>query len=374
MLELALTLRELGNEVVVVCHDFEPGTEFGNASQVLEVRAVREGATGRESSRGDTVRLLLDGMRRMARLVPLDVDVVNAHEWPALHAGAAAARRARAAFVWTRNDETLFERAVIPGETTLRPGRPMRLALGAVGLSDLRAARRADSIVVLDERNARMARTAYRRPAEIVRSGPARAFFDPPSREAARERLGIDAAAFFVFGFGILFPHRRHEDLIAAAARLRDLPGLVVHVVGSPHAAPQQAEVLGAAIKAEGVGDVVTLRATGLPEAELRDYYAAADAYVFPNERQTWGLAPLEALASGTPVVLSSGAGVHDVLAGRPGVFVVPPRSPAAIAEALRAVSGADRLAVAETRAWISKELTARSYAEQMAAIYARSS
>jgi D-inositol-3-phosphate glycosyltransferase len=117
----------------------------------------------------------------------------------------------------------------------------------------------------------------------------------------------------------------------------------------------------------------VELRATGLPERELRDYYAAADAYVFPNERQTWGLAPLEALASGTPVVLSSGAGVHDVLAGRPGVQVVPPRSPEAIAGALRALHADRGQDVSETTAWIRRELTSRRYAERMRDIYAAS-
>jgi glycosyltransferase involved in cell wall biosynthesis len=111
-----------------------------------------------------------------------------------------------------------------------------------------------------------------------------------------------------------------------------------------------------------------------LPEAELRDCYAAADVYVFPNERQTWGLAPLEALAARTPVVLSSGAGVHDVLAGRPGVHVVPPRSPAAIADALRTIhaEGPDP-GLAETRAWIAEEFTPERYAQRMAELYSRS-
>ena len=184
-LELALGLQEAGHEVLVACHDFERGTEFSSASEAIEVRAVREGATGREASRADTLRLMADGMRRVAKLLPPDVDVVNAHEWPALRAGAAAAARLKAPLVWTRNDETFFERAVMPAETTLAPSPAMRLAYGAFGLIDLADARRASSIVVLDERNARMSRRAYRRPAHIVRSGPAARFFDPP-RPATR--------------------------------------------------------------------------------------------------------------------------------------------------------------------------------------------
>ena len=60
------------------------------------------------------------------------------------------------------------------------------------------------------------------------------------------------------------------------------------------------------------------MRITGVPDAELKDTYAAADAFVILSERYAWGLAPLEALASGTPVILTPGAGVYEILAGRP--------------------------------------------------------
>ena len=108
-------------------------------------------------------------------------------------------------------------------------------------------------------------------------------------------------------------------------------------MVGSPHAASEHAEGLAASIGEHGVEELVTLHRHGVSDDELRELHDD-DAYVFPNERQTWGLAPLEALAGGTPVVLSTGAGVHEVLQDRPGVWTVPPRDPPAIAGALRQV------------------------------------
>ena len=107
---------------------------------------------------------------------------------------------------------------------------------------------------------------------------------------------------------------------------------------------------------------------------ELKDAYTAADVFVFPNQRQTWGLAPLEALACGTPVILSRGAGVHDALEGRPGVMSVPAEAPDAIASALLAtIDDHDRRkAVAETRGWIQRELSSEAYARRMTAIYER--
>jgi alpha-1,6-mannosyltransferase len=44
--------------------------------------------------------------------------------------------------------------------------------------------------------------------------------------------------------------------------------------------------------------------------AELAKYYASADVFVHPNPREPFGIGPLEAMASRTPVVLPSAGGV----------------------------------------------------------------
>ena len=53
-------------------------------------------------------------MPKVARLVPSDADVVNPHDWPALRSGRIAARRLSLPLVWTRNNESLWERAIVP--------------------------------------------------------------------------------------------------------------------------------------------------------------------------------------------------------------------------------------------------------------------
>ena len=374
MLELGVALRDLGHEVVVATHNHDPGTVFEGPARELEVRGVVAGEAPFANPRLDTIRLVAGGMRRVAGLVPGDVDVVNAHEWPALRGGSVAARRLGVPLVWTRNDETFFEKATLRDEAQYPSSGVLRLGHAAFGLSDLRDARAADAIVVLDERNARMVRRAYRREATIVRSGPAPAFFDAPPREEARARLGVAPGAFLVLAFAIFFPHRRFEDLVEATALLGDeIPGLDVRIVGSDHGDPGYADRVERLVAERGAGGRVQVRRSGVGEGELRDLYAAASAYVFPNEKQTWGLAPLEALAARTPVVLSSGAGVHDVLAGRPGVEVVQPRRPDQIAGALRRLAhdGAGE-GLEATRAWIRTELDRRRYAERMAEVFAR--
>jgi glycosyltransferase involved in cell wall biosynthesis len=78
-----------------------------------------------------------------------------------------------------------------------------------------------------------------------------------------------------------------------------------------------------------------------LPEA-LVDYYHQADVLVLPSLLDSFGLVALEAMACGTPVLVTDHAGAKDVV--REGVdgFVVPHGSAEALAERLRLLS-ADR-------------------------------
>jgi len=374
MVELATGLERLGHRVTLVCHDFEAGAEFAPVADRLDIRAVRTGSADVLRGRGEFMARYLAGMRRVAKLVPEDVDVVNAHESPGLAAGRIAAARLGVPLVWTRNDETIFERAAVPEQAIVSDRRAVpRLLRAVAGLPEFRDARRAAAIVVLSSGQVRMVERSYRRPAEVIPMGPPEHFFDVPDRAEARRRIGVDEDAFLCVGAGILYPHRRFEDLIEAVAELTSEPRLRALIVGSDHGDPGYADRLEALIRRHRLEDRVTLPRRNVTDDELKDAYAAADVFVFPNQRQTWGLAPLEALAAGTPVIVSTGAGVHEILGGRPGVLSVPPEAPAALAAALReALAGRGRSDVAATRDWLRRELSSESYARRMEAVFQR--
>jgi hypothetical protein len=237
---------------------------------------------------------------------------------------------------------------------------------------DLLDARRADAIVVLSAQQVEMVRRSYRKPAQIVPVGPPEHFFDPPDRAAARARLGVADDVFLVVGMGTLVAHRRFEDLIDATSLLSDDPSIHTLLAGSDHEDPACAERLAAQIVDRGLSDRVTLPRRSLSDAELKDTYAAADVFVILSQRYAWGLAPLEAIASGTPVILTPGAGVYDVLAGRPGVQVIAPQDPQATADAIRRWrSGEGRQGLDATRSWLREEFALDSYVARMEQIYA---
>lgn len=374
MNELALSLRELGHQPTICVHDYDPSNAFTGADSGVEIRSVNKGSYAIPVGARQALRQIWREMPAVAKIVPTDVDVINAHEFPAIHAGRIAARRLGVPLVWTRNDYTVFEFALIPDQTPVPPmSIQQRLARVLVSLPDALAARAADAIAVLDNRNKQMVRQCYRRDAEIVRSGPAEYFFSPPERDQARERLGIDESDFVAQGVGILLPHRRFEDLIKAVALTPPDSKIKARIIGSDHIDPDYARLLRTLVDELELSDRVHLINQSVSEADLLASYAAADVFVFPNSIQTWGLAPLEAIAAGTPAIVSRGAGVHEVLAGRSGVRLVDSFAPEQIADALISIAtNPEEFDVAETRAWVQAELNNRRYGEQMVELFAR--
>ena len=205
-------------------------------------------------------------MTKVARLVPHDADVVNAHEWLALRPGRIAAGRLGLPLVWTRNDESPWERAIVPEETITADPRLSRRAIRVcLTWPDLRDARRADAIVVLSRRQVEMVRRSYRKDSVVVAVGPPGHFFAPPDREAARARLGIPEDRFLVMGSGILVEHRRFEDLVEAMALLSDDASIHALIAGSDHVDPAYADQLSGLIAARGLGIASRSRAARSP-------------------------------------------------------------------------------------------------------------
>src|SRR5205085_47125 len=84
--------------------------------------------------------------------------------------------------------------------------------------------------------------------------------------------------------------------------------------------------------RAEGVGDRV-LFVGRRPRAALRCYYSAADLFLTTPWYEPFGITPLEAMASGTPVIGANVGGIKfSVRDGETG-YLVPPEDPELLAE-----------------------------------------
>ncbi|MEO5641058.1 MAG: glycosyltransferase family 1 protein [Sphingomicrobium sp.] len=120
---------------------------------------------------------------------------------------------------------------------------------------------------------------------------------------AVLRRLGVDGQPFFLT-VGNQSPNK-NLAVVARALALIDDPAVRLVVVGEP-----LARVFGEATIAADPRSIIAGRLT---DAEVAGLFGAARALVFPSRYEGFGLPPLEAMASGCPVLASDCAAVLEV-------------------------------------------------------------
>lgn len=167
-------------------------------------------------------------------------------------------------------------------------------------------------------------------PGERIRvhhTGVDQSAFRPADRAAAKAALGV--AGPLVVSVGNLIPLKGHALLIDAMAGLPDVT-LLIAGRGSEQAA------LAARIDAAGLGDRVRLLGP-LPHDQLPALFAAADVMAAPSSSEGLANVWVEALACGTPIVITDVGGAREVVDRRVAGRLVE-RDPFAIAEGIREV------------------------------------
>ncbi len=138
--------------------------------------------------------------------------------------------------------------------------------------------------------------------------------FDEGVRRATRARTGLPERAFVVGGVGRLVPGKRFDVLVRAVAAL---PGAHLLIAGD---GPERAALrrLAAELGAQGrihllgerdpLGDSADGRTPGIPAL-----LAAMDVFVSPSREEAFGLAVVEALAAGLPVLHVTCPAIDDL-------------------------------------------------------------
>jgi glycosyltransferase involved in cell wall biosynthesis len=160
------------------------------------------------------------------------------------------------------------------------------------------------------------------------------------------------------------------KGIATAVLAMCHLPDAELVIAGGPDAAelaadPQARRLIDLAAR-EGLTDRVRLVGR-LEHANLPALLRSADALVSVPWYEPFGIAPVEAMACGVPVVTSNVGGMLDtVVDGVTGVHV-PPREPAALGAALRRLLADPRQASAMGRAGARR--AARRYSWQHVAM-----
>lgn len=189
---------------------------------------------------------------------------------------------------------------------------------------------------------------------------------DEAAREAARRDLGLSPDAAVIVAVGRLEWTKAVDVLIRALSRAAGAqPSLELLLIGSGHL---EAHLRGLAAEL-GVADRVRF----LGFCDPRPALAACDALALASWKESFGLAPVEAMASGRAVIRTDSQGAADqIVPGQTGV-IVPRGDVGALAEALEDVArrrDAWRAMGPTARQRVVENFTLERMAERTEAVY----
>ncbi|MEX2527837.1 MAG: glycosyltransferase [Gemmatimonadota bacterium] len=168
--------------------------------------------------------------------------------------------------------------------------------------------------------------------------------FTPPSeadRSAARRQLGVDDDTFLVVSVGGNWPYKNYHLIVQALADRRDIRPCKYLQVG-----PDPEGVVESMARELGIKDAV--ESVGMA-SEVLPYLFAADAFAMPSSAEGFGIAAVEALATGTIAVLSDVPALNDLKPLFPHAHWIEPNSET-LGKAFEKIRGLDPAERVEVR------------------------
>jgi glycosyltransferase involved in cell wall biosynthesis len=149
--------------------------------------------------------------------------------------------------------------------------------------------------------------------------------------ESLRGRLGLPKDALLCTAVGRLVPVKGFDVLVEAAREAcRRVERLVCVIVGEGDGRRELTRLIGRA----GLDGRVVL-AGGLPHDSVLSALRSSDLFAMPSLYEGTPIALLEAAALGLPIVASRTGGIPELVTDGEHALLVPPASPAALAEAI---------------------------------------
>ncbi|TYB40935.1 D-inositol-3-phosphate glycosyltransferase [Actinomadura chibensis] len=346
VVEVAKRLAERGVEVDVftraTCRALPPVVEL--APGVL-VRNVVAGPF-EELDKTELPRQLCgftSGILRVEAMhEPGHYDLLHTHYWLSGQAGWAAKRRWGVPLVHSMHTMAKVKNLALADGDRPEPDERVLGEEQVVASSDQLVANTAkEARELVDLYGADPARVATVSPGvdlSVFRPEPS---LVPRGPGPARRRLGLPPDAYVLLFVGRIQPLKAPDVLLRAVARmLADDPALrrrlVVAVVGGPSGSgrqrPEGLQNLAAGL---GISDVTRFEPPA-PQAELADWYRAADVTVVPSYSESFGLVAVESQACGTPVVASRVGGLCTAVADGESGVLISGHDPADYAAVLR--------------------------------------
>ncbi len=317
LLQVARQLGRAGVRVDVFTRHHDPAdpqvVSLGENARVVHIRA---GSTGeRKENLHEAVPEFVANLQDYARLCGLRYDLLHSHYWLSGLAGMQLSRALDVPHVATFHTLGKLKLQARPGESE-----------SAVRISaETTLLRSVDGVVVSTRAEAEeMTRLYGVDPGRVavIAPGVDLELFRPIDSSLARERLGVTEPSMVLY-VGRLEPLKGLDILVRAVADLAMSDTTRLVVVGGDSDSDQLVGELGALARSVGVAERVTF-AGAVPQRDLPWYYSAADVLVLPSHYESFGMVALEAMACGTPVVVSRVGGLKTFVRNGESGYLVP--------------------------------------------------
>ncbi|HEY1789381.1 MAG TPA: glycosyltransferase [Verrucomicrobiae bacterium] len=338
VLELSKKLAQLGYQVDIWTRQFadQPEIEIVDA----QVRIVRMPCGGRDFIPKEFLCEYLqewnDHALKFIQEHQLKYEFINSHYWDGGLAGDYLSRALGVPHIHTPHSLGIWKRRQSEADSAGRAAQTRlddeynftkRIA------SELSLYVSVDMIVATSPEQQGILVCDYRVPAEKCRMIPPgydeTRFFDvaDPARAATRKQLGFDAPV--IQAIGRLADNKGYELLIKAFAIVaRQMPEAILYLaVGDKTLTPQETTIFVRLRTLVSELDLTRRVRFGsfIPEDQLADYYRAADVIVLSSRYEAFGMSAVEAMACGTPAVLTVHGGMyHTVKLGKHGFYADP--------------------------------------------------
>lgn len=333
VLELAKRFARLGYQVDVMTRQFEDQAARDVINDNLRILRIPFG--GRDFIRkedmhdwyGDFVTNALATIRKRR----LQYDVVNSHYWDAGVCGQKVAEELQIPHIHTPHSLGWWKRQDMSGAP---PEEMAGYRFEERIRKEFVLYRNCDHVIVTSEQQAELVAEQYELPREHItmippgidenRFTPA----TPATVKAARQRLGIGPTDVYVVGRAA--ENKGYDLIIQALPALRELQpeARLVLAAGANSEADQALLDQWAAVAAEsGVAEAVDWRGY-VADADLADHYRAAGVFALPSRYEPFGMTAVEAMACGTPTVMTVHGGLHEQIDFGRHALVADPKRP----------------------------------------------
>ena len=378
-LMLARELLKMGHDVKLFTYSFNRETCFPEVSNDLPIISSEDSEFTVPTPSGvfswiRQYRRENRMARRLADLIPNDVQVLNPHDEQSSRATRYYKKMNSLARSVLMLNDLHIARWSLFDDQVFSPRRKTFVEKVRSCIKDFFVNRASfapqDRIAVLNNGTVPYVRKYLNREAVVVRSGVSLEDFPYTTRSP------IAAPKIRLLSQGIFYIHRRFEDTIRAVALLRrdgfeaslDIVGEYAH----KDTAESYYTKLVHLTHELGIADAVHFYGK-VSDAEFKKKLLTSDIFIFPNHRQTWGLVVFEAMATGLPVIISKTAGASEILKDELYALIIPPLSPESIRGAVIRLVRDKNLYMSlskEGADFVRGNVSWQNYASEMLAIF----